>query len=100
MKAAVMTAFRKPLEVRELPDPKPGANDAVVRVEACGICRRDWQLWQEDWSWVGVGVPLARRRIRRPGTDCFDPTSGFNIITSWTAAATDARAPRSEQPVA
>jgi propanol-preferring alcohol dehydrogenase len=30
----------------------------VIRVEACGVCRSDWHLWQEDWSWVGVTVPL------------------------------------------
>lgn len=58
MKAAVMTAYRQPLVIRELPDPRPGDDDAVVRVEACGVCRSDWHLWQEDWSWVGVSVPL------------------------------------------
>jgi propanol-preferring alcohol dehydrogenase len=58
MKAAVMTAFREPLEVRTVPDPQPGDNDAVVRVEACGVCRSDWHLWQEDWSWVGVALTL------------------------------------------
>jgi alcohol dehydrogenase, propanol-preferring len=60
MRAAVMTAYRKPLEVRDLPDPRPGEHDAVVQVEACGVCRSDWHLWQEDWSWIGVSVPLPR----------------------------------------
>jgi alcohol dehydrogenase, propanol-preferring len=60
MKAAVMTTYRRPLEIHELPDPQPGDNEAVVRVEACGICRSDWHLWQEDWSWVGVALPLPR----------------------------------------
>ncbi len=58
MRAAVMTAFREPLEVQELPDPTPGPNDAVVRVEGCGICRSDWHVWQGDWTWVGVEVQL------------------------------------------
>ena len=58
MKAAVMTKFRAPLEVRELPDPTPGPKDALVRVEGCGICRSDWHLWQGDWKWVGVEVNL------------------------------------------
>ncbi len=60
MRAAVMTAYREPLEIRDLPDPQPGDNDAVVEVEACGICRSDWHLWQEDWNWIGVSVPLPR----------------------------------------
>jgi propanol-preferring alcohol dehydrogenase len=58
MKAAVMSAYREPLEIREVPDPRPGDDDAVIRVEACGVCRSDWHIWQEDWSWVGVTVPL------------------------------------------
>jgi D-arabinose 1-dehydrogenase-like Zn-dependent alcohol dehydrogenase len=60
MRAAVMTAYREPLEIRDVADPRPGDDDAVIRVEACGICRSDWHLWQEDWSWVGVSVPLPR----------------------------------------
>lgn len=60
MKAAVMTEFRQPLEIQTLPDPSPGPTDAVVRVEACGICRSDWHLWQHDWTWVGVEMPLPR----------------------------------------
>jgi len=58
MKAAVLTGFRQPLEIRDVPDPKPGDSDALVRVEACGICRSDWHLWQEDWSWAGLSLPL------------------------------------------
>ncbi len=60
MRAAVMTGFRKPLEIRDLPKPVPGETGAVLRVAACGICRSDWHLWQEDWTWVGVRVPLPR----------------------------------------
>jgi propanol-preferring alcohol dehydrogenase len=58
MKAAVMKQFQKPLEVQTLPDPKPDAAGAVVRVEGCGICRSDWHLWQGDWKWIGVEVKL------------------------------------------
>ena len=58
MKAAVLTGFRQPLEIRDVPDPKPGDSDALVRVEACGICRSDWHLWQEDWTWAGLSLPL------------------------------------------
>jgi propanol-preferring alcohol dehydrogenase len=60
MRAAVITAFRQPLEIRDLPKPVPGETGAVLRVAACGICRSDWHLWQEDWTWVGVRVPFAR----------------------------------------
>jgi propanol-preferring alcohol dehydrogenase len=58
MKAAVMTELRKPLEVMELSDPVPGPEGALVRVEACGICRSDWHLWQGDWTWMGIQPQL------------------------------------------
>jgi alcohol dehydrogenase len=56
MRAAVMEAIRQPLVVREVPDPTPPPNGVVVRVEANGICRTDWHLWQGDWSWLGLGL--------------------------------------------
>jgi len=56
MKAAVMTQFREPLTVLEIPDPDPGPSDAIVRVEASGICRTDWHVWQGDWTWGGVDI--------------------------------------------
>lgn len=58
MKAAVLTQFREPLEVQELLDPPLGSTDAIVRVEACGICRSDWHLWQGDWNWIGIELSL------------------------------------------
>ncbi len=58
MKAAVMKELRQPLEVMDLPDPVPGPEDALIRVEACGICRSDWHLWQGDWTWMGVEPQL------------------------------------------
>ncbi len=60
MKAAVMTAFKEPLEVQTLPDPQAGPADAVIRVEACGVCRSDWHLWQQDWTWMGIEMELPR----------------------------------------
>ena len=58
MRAAVMDAIRKPLVVREVPEPSPAPDGALVRVEANGICRSDWHLWTGDWSWVGIAVPF------------------------------------------
>jgi len=61
MKAAVMTEFRQPLKIMDLPDPTPGPDSALIRVEACGICRSDWHLWQGDWAWMGIqpALPLV-----------------------------------------
>lgn len=58
MRAAQMTAFRGALHVAEVPVMAPRSDSAVVQVEACGICRSDWHFWNQDWTWVGVNVPL------------------------------------------
>jgi D-arabinose 1-dehydrogenase-like Zn-dependent alcohol dehydrogenase len=58
MRAAVMEELRKPLVVRDMPDPETPRNGVRLRVEANGICRTDWHLWTGDWTWVGVALPL------------------------------------------
>lgn len=45
MKAAVMDAFCKPLEIRDVPDPDPTEDGVVIEVKANGICRSDWHGW-------------------------------------------------------
>jgi len=54
MRAAVMEGVRKPLIVREVPEPKLSPQGAIVRVEANGICRSDWHGWTGDWTWFGI----------------------------------------------
>ena len=53
MKAMVMEEVGKPMVVKEWPEPQCPSDGAIVRVEASGICRSDWHLWQGDWSWIG-----------------------------------------------
>ena len=58
MKAAVLEEFKQPLVVREVPQPTPDPDSAIVKVEACGICRSDWHAWMGDWSWIGFSPTL------------------------------------------
>ena len=44
MRAMVLNAVGHPLEPVELPVPEPGANQVLVRVSACGVCRTDLHL--------------------------------------------------------
>jgi propanol-preferring alcohol dehydrogenase len=41
MKAAVVTAFKKPLEIKQVEIPKPGFNDVLIKMIACGVCHTD-----------------------------------------------------------
>jgi alcohol dehydrogenase, propanol-preferring len=49
MKAAVVRGFGKPLAVEEVDVPRPGARDALVRIEACGVCHTDLHAAVGDW---------------------------------------------------
>jgi D-arabinose 1-dehydrogenase-like Zn-dependent alcohol dehydrogenase len=41
MRAAVIEQFNQPWQLRELPDPKPGAGQVVIKVHASGMCFTD-----------------------------------------------------------
>ncbi len=41
MKAIQLTGIGKPLRLRELPVPRPGPDDVLVRIKAAGICHSD-----------------------------------------------------------
>ncbi len=45
MRAAVLTGWRKPLEIQDIPDPACPADGVVLQVLACGVCRSDWHAW-------------------------------------------------------
>ena len=45
MKAALLTAYGGPMEIREIPAPEPGPGEVLVRVAAAGVCRSDWTVW-------------------------------------------------------
>ena len=41
MRAAVVTAMNGPWEVQNVPEPKPGPNQVLVKVHASGVCYTD-----------------------------------------------------------
>src|SRR5512147_1937987 len=49
MKAAVVREFGKPLSVEEVPVPRPGAGQILVRVVASGVCHTDLHAARGDW---------------------------------------------------
>ncbi len=49
MQAAVVTAFKKPLEIQEWVIPTPGPGQILVKTEACGVCHTDLHAANGDW---------------------------------------------------
>ncbi len=59
MRAAVMEQYGEPLKIHDdWSDPECRPTDAIIKVEACGICRSDYTLWNGGMEWVGVVPPL------------------------------------------
>jgi alcohol dehydrogenase, propanol-preferring len=61
MQAAVVRAFRQPLVIEEMPVPRPGPNQILVRTEACGVCHTDLLVAEGDW-------PVKPTLLLSPGT--------------------------------
>ena len=59
MKAAVMERFGTPLKIHnDWEDPQCGPHDAIIKVEASGICRSDYTLWNGGMEWLDIVPPL------------------------------------------
>lgn len=62
MKAAVVRQFGGPLSIdSSFPDPVCGPRDVILKVEACGVCRSDYTIWNGGIEWLGLvpGLPLV-----------------------------------------
>ena len=58
MRAVQVEAIREPMVLRDIAIPDIGEHDALVRVVASGICRTDWHVWNGDWTWAGLKLPV------------------------------------------
>lgn len=58
MKAAVFHGAGKPLALETMDDPKPGADDLIIKVQRCGICGTDLHMTAgHSWSFPIGCVP-------------------------------------------
>jgi alcohol dehydrogenase, propanol-preferring len=49
MKAAVVHAFGRPLEIEQVPTPTPGPGEVLVKIVATGVCHTDLHAAAGDW---------------------------------------------------
>jgi alcohol dehydrogenase, propanol-preferring len=50
MRAMVLETAGDPLRLVELPDPRPGPSEVLLRVRACGVCRTDLHIMDGELS--------------------------------------------------
>ncbi|RSM43493.1 zinc-dependent alcohol dehydrogenase [Actinoplanes sp. ATCC 53533] len=91
MRAAVVTSFDAPLEVKEVPTPEPADGQVLVRIEASGLCHTDIHAARGDWpvkptppfipGHEGVGI------ITKVGPGVTTPTVGDRVAIPWLGHA-------------
>jgi alcohol dehydrogenase, propanol-preferring len=61
MKAAILREFKGPLTIEEVARPKPDAHEALIKVEACGVCHPDLHVAAgEESSLPDDHAPVVR----------------------------------------
>ncbi len=87
MRAAVVTAFDRPLTVEDRPAPQPGPGEILVRMETSGLCHTDIHAAHGDWpvkpavpfvpGHEGVGIVVGH------GPDVSNPHLGQRVAIPW-----------------
>jgi len=91
MRAAVVTGFDRPLELKETPTPEPGPGQVLVRIEASGLCHTDIHAARGEWpvkptppfvpGHEGVGL------VERAGPGVTGHSVGDRVAIPWLGHA-------------
>jgi propanol-preferring alcohol dehydrogenase len=86
MRAMVMTEPRKPLQLRDIPAPVPAADQILIRVSACAVCRTD--LHTVDGELPNPELPLVLghqivRRVEKLGANVSQFAIGDRVGVPW-----------------
>ncbi|HVM81419.1 MAG TPA: zinc-dependent alcohol dehydrogenase family protein [Stellaceae bacterium] len=86
MRAMAMTEPGKRLELREMPRPRPGPREVLVKVNACGVCRTDLHIL--DGELPAPHLPLVPGheivgRIAELGAEVRDLRLGERVGIPW-----------------
>jgi alcohol dehydrogenase, propanol-preferring len=91
MKAAVVTNFTAPLQIKDLPIPEPGPGDVLIRIEASGLCHTDIHAAHGDWP-VKPNPPFVPGhegigRIQAVGPGVTNRAVGDRVAIAWLGYA-------------
>lgn len=88
MRAMVLNAPRQPLHMEQLPVPRPGPGQVLLRVEACGVCRTDLHIIDGDLPHPKLPLILGHEIVGTvvesgPGSSRFP--AGTRVGVPWLA---------------
>ncbi len=90
MRAMVLEQPRSPLYLREVPMPRPGPGQVLIRVEACGVCRTDLHVVDGELTKPNLPLIPGHEIVGRiagtgPGVAGFPP--GRRVGVPWLSHA-------------
>lgn len=92
MRAAVLNALGKPLEICDLPIPEPGPGEVLVRIAASGVCHTDLSVMDGEWTMKKPRLPLipgheATGYIAGLGSGVTTHKEGDRVGVYWLSSA-------------
>jgi propanol-preferring alcohol dehydrogenase len=91
MKAAIIREYKQPLQIEETDVPKPGSDEVLIKVEACGVCHSDLHIAEGDWTHLLriIKRPLIPGhevvgRVVEKGNAVSNLDSGDRVGVAWT----------------
>src|ERR1700690_527974 len=100
VRGVVATAKGAPVSVETIIVPDPGPGEAVVAVQACGVCHTDLHYREGG---IGTDFPYllgheAAGVVEAVGSDVTDLAAGDFVILNWRAVCGQCRACRRGRP--
>lgn len=91
MRAAVVTAFDRPVSLEDRPIPEPGPGQVLVRLETCGLCHTDIHAMRGDWP-VKPGLPFVPGHegvgiVEKVGEGVTSRSVGERVAMPWLGNA-------------
>lgn len=63
MRAMVLTKIKSPLELREIPPPVPSAEQVLIKISTCGVCRTDLHIIDGELSHPKLPLILGHQIV-------------------------------------
>jgi alcohol dehydrogenase, propanol-preferring len=86
VRAAIMDAPVRPLELRDMHDPWPGPGEVRIRVAACAICRTDLHVLDGDLAEPKLPLVLGHQIVgvvETVGDAVADRSVGDRVGVPW-----------------
>jgi propanol-preferring alcohol dehydrogenase len=86
MRAMVLTAPKQRLALVELPVPRPGPEQVLLRVSACGVCRTDLHVVDGELDRPALPLVLGHQivgRVERSGPSVSNLQPGQRVGVPW-----------------